>query len=79
MGIVEVDQGEVIRRDRHAKLAQRCLDALFLLGSQGHVFFEVFQRFNAVLNLPMPVVPLRIGYVLKHTVGSALSHIRNLL
>ena len=63
VGVVGVDQGEVVGGDGHAQSAEAGLDALLLLGSQRDVFFQVLQGLNAVFDLPSPVVPLGVGDV----------------
>ena len=69
VGIVEVDQREIVGRDRHAQLSQRLFDPVLLIGRQGHDLLEIVDRFGAVFHLPMPVVPKRLGNVGKQTVA----------
>ncbi len=74
IGIVRVDEGEIIGSDRHAERAEAFRNALFLLGSQGDVFFEIFKSFDAICNLPMPIVPKLIGNIGEQTVLPAFIH-----
>ncbi len=74
IGIVRVDEGEIIGSDRHAERAEAFRNALFFLGSQGDVFFEIFKSFDAVCNLPMPIVPKLIGNIGEQTVLPAFIH-----
>ena len=74
IGIVRVDEGEIIGSDRHAERAEAFRNTLFLLGSQGDVFFEIFKSFDAVCNLPMPIVPKLIGNIGEQTVLPAFIH-----
>ena len=69
-GIVQIDQGQVVRRDRHTQLAQRLADALFLIGSQGHIALQIFNCLGAVVYLPMPIVPLLFGNISEQTITS---------
>ena len=74
IGIVRVDEGEIIGSDRHAERAEAFRNALFFLGSQGDVFFEIFKSFDAICNLPMPIVPKLIGNIGEQTVLPAFIH-----
>ncbi len=74
IGIVRVDQGEIIGGDRHAESAEALSYALFLFGGELDVFFKVVQRLDAVLHLPAPVIPKLVGNVCEKTVLSALIH-----
>jgi len=69
-GIVQIDQGQVVGGNSHAQLAQGLADALFLIGSQGHVLLQILNRLSAVGDLPMPVVPQILGNVGEQTVAS---------
>ena len=73
-GIVQVDQGQVIRGDGHAQLAQSGGNDLFLFLGQVDVLLQLVQRLDTVFNLPMPVIPLLVGNVQEQAVFSALSH-----
>jgi hypothetical protein len=61
VGIVQIDQGQIVRGDSHAQLAQRGGNALFLFGSQLDVLFQLIQRLDPVFDLPMPIVPFSAG------------------
>ena len=50
---------------------QGLLDACFFVLSQFYVLFEVFQRFDAILDLPLPIVPLSVGNFRKQLFSSA--------
>ena len=63
MGIVGVDQREVIGGDGHTQGAQAGLDALLLLGGQLDVLFQVLQGLGPVGDLPVPIVPVGVGHV----------------
>jgi len=69
-GIVQIDQGQVVGGNSHAQLAQSLADALFLIGSQGHVLLQILNRLSAVSDLPMPVVPQILGNIGEQTVAS---------
>ena len=68
--IVQIDQGQIVGGDGHAQLAQGLGNAGFLVGGQGHVLFQIFDRLSAVGNLPMPVVPQIFRNVSEQTVAS---------
>ena len=67
-GIVQVDQGQIVRGDGHAELAQGLGNAGFLVGGQGHVLLQILNRLSAVSDLPMPVVPQIFGNISEQTV-----------
>ena len=68
--IVQIDQGQIVGGDGHAQLAQGLGNAGFLVGGQGHVLFQIFDRLSAVGNLPMPVVPQIFRNVSEQTIAS---------
>ena len=68
--IVQIDQGQIVGGDGHAQLAQGLGNAGFLVGGQGHVLFQIFDRLSAVGNLPVPVVPQIFGNVSEQTIAS---------
>ena len=68
--IVQIDQGQIVGGDGHAQLAQGLGNAGFLVGGQGHVLFQIFDRLSAVGNLPVPVVPQIFRNVSKQTIAS---------
>ena len=73
-GIVQIDQGQIIRSHCHAQLAQGLGNAGFLIGSQGHITLQILNSLSAVGNLPMPVVPKIFGNIGEQTIASL--HIR---
>ena len=74
IGIVRVDEREIIRGDSHAQRAEALCYALFLLGSELDVFFEILEGLNAVLDLPFPVVPQLVGNIGEKAVLPAFIH-----
>ena len=79
VGIVKIDEGEIVRGYGHAQPAQSSLYALFLFFGKGDVLLEVLKSFNAVFNLPFPIVPLLVGHVQEQTVFPAFPHFGFLL
>ena len=61
VGIIGIDEAQVIRSDGHAQGLEGLLDALFLLSGKAHVFLELLECLDAVLHLPLPVIPLLVG------------------
>ena len=74
IGIVRIDEGEVIGGDRHAERAKAACYAFLLLGSELDVFFEILKGLNAIFDLPMPIVPKLIGNICEKAILSAFIH-----
>ena len=76
-GIVRIaglNQGQVVGGDGHAQGAQAGLDAFLFLGSQLNVLLQILQGLDAVLDLPVPVVPLLVGDVGEQDFTARLYH-----
>ena len=69
-GIVQVDQGQIVRSHCHAQLAQSLGNASFFIGSQGHIALQILNCLSAVGDLPMPIVPQIFGDIGKQTITS---------
>ena len=63
MGIVGINEGEVVGGNGHAQGAQTGPDARLLLGRQGDVFLQILQGLGPVGHLPAPVVPVGVGHI----------------
>ena len=66
--ICRINQVEKIRRDAERELGVRKLRACQFFGRQrGEKIFQLFDRRDAVLHLPAPVRPIRLGNVMPET------------
>ena len=74
VGIAGLNQGQVVGGDGHAQGAQAGLDAFLFLGSQLNVLLQILQGLDAVLDLPVPVVPLLVGDVGEQDFTARLYH-----
>jgi hypothetical protein len=79
IGIIRIDQAQVIRCYGHTEQFERLVHPLFLFGGQGNVFTQLFQVDDPVPYLPFPVVPLLIGHLGEQLFSSAFFHMFFLL
>ena len=73
VGIVGVDQGEVVRRDGELVLGLQGADGFQLLRGEGEQVAELADGADGVLRLPAPVVPLVVGDVAPERVAPRLT------
>ena len=70
VGVIGIDEAQVVRSDCHAQSREGLFHALFFLSGKADVLLQVLESLDAVLYLPFPVVPLLIGNIGKELFSS---------
>ena len=73
VGVVRVDEGEVVGRDGELVLGFQGADGLEFLRDEGKQVAELADGADGVLRLPAPVVPVMLGDVAPERMAARLT------